>query len=391
MAGEKKYRRSNGEGSIFKHNNGKWCGQIAAWVGDDGKRHRKSVYGATRAEVVIKLAELRGSINANKLKPSKDIKLGQFINKWLKDIKRPTVSPRTYEWYVNMNKSISGELKDTLILKVSAYQIQNYLNTMKNNKYSVRSVKALYDLLNQVFKAAVEFNLISKNPLDKVKITRKDTKIEQKALNQEERRRVLTAVETHKTYKPIIYTMIGMGLRIGETLALTWNDVNFKNKTLSVNKAAKSTPVINDEGEIMGRSMEISGTKTACSVRTLPLPEVVLEALKEWRKEYLVKPEQFQYANLVFPNKDGNLRSYSGFRRQYERFLTEHGCEKATFHQFRHTFATMMLERGVNPRVVQEFLGHKDISTTLGIYTGVTAGTMKAAADGADRALRGII
>ncbi len=61
--------------------------------------------------------------------------------------------------------------------------------------------------------------------------------------------------------------------------------------------------------------------------------------------------------------------------------------DNITFHQFRHTFATMMLERGVNPRVVQEFLGHKDVSTTLGIYTG---GVMKAAADEADEALRGM-
>ena len=61
-----------------------------------------------------------------------------------------------------------------------------------------------------------------------------------------------------------------------------------------------------------------------------------------------------------------------------------------TFHQFRHTFAAMMLERGVNPRVVQEFLGHKDISTTLGIYTGVTSAVMQEAADGVDQAMRGI-
>ncbi len=63
--------------------------------------------------------------------------------------------------------------------------------------------------------------------------------------------------------------------------------------------------------------------------------------------------------------------------------------EWVIFHRFRHTFATMVLERGVNPRVVQGFLGHRDISTTLGIYTGVTSEVMKAAAEGADEALRG--
>jgi site-specific recombinase XerD len=93
--------------------------------------------------------------------------------------------------------------------------------------------------------------------------------------------------------------------------------------------------------------------------------------------------------NLVFPNKEGKLRSYSGFRRQFGRYLKENGIGEITFHQFRHTFATMMLERGVNRRVVQE-LGHKDISTTLGIYTGVTSSVMKEAANGADEAMRGM-
>lgn len=390
MAGEKKYRRSNGEGSVFKHHNGKWCGQIASWVGEDGIRHRKSVYADTRAEVIEKLAELRGKIKANNLKPSSDIKLGQFIDKWLRDFKRPTVSPRTYEWYMNVNKSISEGIKAIPLQEVNNYQIQNMLNTMKNMEYSVRSVKAAYDLLNQVCKAAIEFNLISENPMAKVKVARKETKKKQKALGVDDRIKVLEAMEKSKTYKPIVYTMMGMGLRIGETLALRWNDINFRDKTISINKAAKSTPEINEAGDITGRSMKISNTKTVCSIRTLPVPEVVIDILKEWRKEYMKKPDTYQLDNLVFPNKDGTLRSYSGFRRQYERFLLEHGCCKVTFHQFRHTFATMMLERGVNPRVVQEFLGHKDISTTLGIYTGITSGAMQAAADGADQALRGI-
>ena len=78
MADKKKYRRSNGEGSVFRHNNGKWCGQIALGVDENGKRTRKTVYGVTRAEGVEKLAVLRGSIDAHKLKPSLRTTVGQF-------------------------------------------------------------------------------------------------------------------------------------------------------------------------------------------------------------------------------------------------------------------------------------------------------------------------
>jgi len=391
MADKKKYRRSNGEGSVFKHHNGKWCGQIALGIDENGKRTRKTVYAETRAEVVEKLAALRGSIDAHKLKPSTRTTVGQFMVKWLKDFKRPSVSPRTYEWYINVSKSVADEIKNTRLHKINAYQIQNTLNTMKNEEYSVRSIKAAYDLLNQVFKAAIEFLMIGDNPMDKVKIQRKETNKKQKALAGEDRKKVMAAIEGNVIYKPIIYTMIGMGLRIGEAIALKWNDIDFKNDTITINKAAKATPKINSKGEISGRSMEISGTKTACSVRTLPIPRVVRDTLKEWQKLYIQRFKASDTDNLVFPNKEGKLRSYSGFRRQFGRFLEEKGLQNITFHQFRHTFATMMLERGVNPRVVQEYLGHKDISTTLGIYTGVTSDVMKAAADGADEALRGIV
>ena len=116
-----------------------------------------------------------------------------------------------------------------------------------------------------------------------------------------------------------------------------------------------------------------------------------MAALREWKRLYIQRFKASKVDNFVFPNKDGKLRSYSGFRRQFGRYLVEKGLSKITFHQFRHTFATMMLERGVNPRVVQEFLGHKDISTTLEIYTGITSAVMQIAADGADEAIRRMV
>jgi integrase len=173
--------------------------------------------------------------------------------------------------------------------------------------------------------------MIGENPMDKVKVQRKETKQKQKALDAETRKRAMEAIEGNEAYKPIVYTMIAMGLRIGETIALMWSDVDFKNNTMRVNKAAKATPEINDKGEITGRSMEISGTKTVCSVRTLPIPEVVREALKEWQKVWFQRFKASETDNLVFPNKDGKLGSYSGIRRQFGRFLKEKRLENITF------------------------------------------------------------
>ena len=125
------------------------------------------------------------------------------------------------------------------------------------------------------------------------------------------------------------------------------------------------------------RTMEtVSSTKTARSVRTLPMPQFVREVLWEWRKIFMKRFKASDVAGLVFPNKRRQLRIHSGLRRHFERFLKEWSIRKATFHQPRHTFATMMLEPYVNLRVVQDYLGHKDVSLTLGICTSVTNGAM---------------
>ena len=391
MADKKKYRRSNGEGSIFRHSNGRWCGQVSVGFDENGKRIRKSVYGQTRAEVVEKVSQLQGKANACRLKASAKTTLGQFTDSWLRDFKRPSVSARTYEWYLNIQKSIDVSVKERPLMKVSSFEIQNMLSTMKQEGSSVRGIKAAYDLLNQVFKAAVEFEMAPSNPMDKVKIVRNEISRKPKALNASEREAVMKAVEGHIVYRPIIYTMMGMGLRIGEVLALTWADVDFTGNKVSISKAAKITPVVGGSGAVEGHVMAVSGTKTSRSVRTLPMPRFVRDALWEWRKVHMRRFKTSDTKGFVFPNKYGELRSYSGFRRQFERFLKERGIAKVTFHQFRHTFATMMLEQQVNPRVVQEYLGHKDISTTLGIYTGVTSSAMKQAADGVDVAMRGMV
>ncbi len=387
MADKKKYRRSNGEGSIFRHSNGRWCGQVSVGFDENGKRIRKSVFGQTRAEVVEKVSQLQGKANASRLKASDKTTLGMFMDSWLKDFKRPSVSPRTYEWYLNIQKSIDAAVAERPLSKVSSYEVQNMLSVMQQKGLSARSVKAAHNLLNQVFKAAVEFEMVPSNPVDKVRINQKTNRIP-KALTTDERTKVMKAVEGHVIYKPIIHTMLGLGLRIGEVLALCWADVDFKTNMVSINKAAKITPLIGDSGAIEGHLMAVSSTKTARSVRTLPMPQFVREVLWEWRKIFMKRFKASNVSDLVFPNKHGQLRSYSGFRRQFERFMKGKGISKVTFHQFRHTFATMMLEQHVNPRVVQDYLGHKDVSITLGIYTSVSGSSMKQAADGVDMAMK---
>jgi len=90
------------------------------------------------------------------------------------------------------------------------------------------------------------------------------------------------------------------------------------------------------------------------------------EVLEDWKSQQKKSKMSSAFDEaVVFPNKDGNMRTYNGFRTAYRRFLKRHGLENENLnlHRFRHTFATMLLENGVNPKIVQKLMGHKDIET----------------------------
>lgn len=173
----------------------------------------------------------------------------------------------------------------------------------------------------------------------------------------------------------LLYT----GIRVGELMALRWENIDRENMLLHIENAITTQCEFDDNGKTISRKVIIGDTKTAASQRVIPLEPEVLEVLDEWRMySQTVQKRARQQGNegYIFPNKYGGLRSYQGFQKQFKRFLDENGLGDygITFHKFRHTFATLLMEQGTNPRVVQELLGHRDIETTLGIYTTVSMG-----------------
>ena len=152
-----------------------------------------------------------------------------------------------------------------------------------------------------------------------------------------------------------------------------WETVNLNKKTISVKKALKRTVEFDDDGNVKSRGVTIGATKTKKSVRTIAMPNEVVEALKEWIlycKAHNINSE------FVFPNTEtGEMRTYTGLRSLLERFIKRHKLEKEkiTLYTFRHTFATILLERRENPKIVAELMGHVDASTTLDIYSHVVS------------------
>ena len=336
----------------------------------NGKSIRKAVLGKTREEVATKVA--KGSYEAfrgAKLADPAKMTVGEYVFGWVMRFKRAEISNRTLEWYINIVKRhIEPALGELPLPKLTTYHIQELLTDLKiKSQVSSRTIQGVRDTLSQALEAAVNMELILKNPVRGVKMPREERDAEEsKAIPIELRHKILEGVADDPIMKPIITTLMFTGLRSGELLALTWEHVNFTHGVIFVQSAVINKPEIDASGRHTGYTNMISAPKTRSSVRKVKAPSIVLEVLSEW-KTHIGKTCQ---SNYVFCTRSGALRTYAGLRSAFRRFLAREGIEThLSLHSFRHTFATMLMENGINPRIIQRMLGHADVSMTLGIYT----------------------
>lgn len=228
----------------------------------------------------------------------------------------------------------------------------------------------------------MESGFVEYNPSSKTKLQARERKTvtdeEYKAIPIEARQRFLDVLEKSPILKPICITSMFAGLRIGEVLALKWRNIDFDNCYIRVENAITQVPQFDKHGKTIGRKTVISDTKTVASVREVPMPDVLVDALKEWRDRQSlqeIKKDQSRTADsdIVFSTNNGELRTYWGTRAMFNRLMKDNGLSEygIHFHSLRHTFSSMLFEAGVNPKVIQMLLGHKDVTTTIKTYNSV--------------------
>ena len=214
-----------------------------------------------------------------------------------------------------------------------------------------------------------------------------------KALPPEIRDKFLNALNKDEAnfINQLCITLMFAELRIGEALALKWKNIDFANKTIKIERAIAQTLKFDEQGNVKDRTTVIGDTKTACSVRDIPVTDIVLETLKQ-RKEKQSKRQETNPnvtailtapTSFVFANDHGSYRTYYGTRVIFDRFKRRNGLNKyhIHFHGLRHTFSNMLFEMNENPKVIQQLLGHRDVKTTITVYNSVNSEYVKEATD----------
>ena len=271
--------------------------------------------------------------------------------------------------YVRIKETLNtikkADISDKRIEEITSEEIQDFLNSKKYLSNS--SIDKIFEQFKQAFNYASNRGYITRNPMINV--------IKPKSLKKNKKVRALTVEEQQKftnwlvnrnpidfPYKNAFLIQMYSGLRIGETLALTYNDIDLKNQRIHINK----TLTKNKENKtIMGNS-----TKTYAGIREVPVPNSLYPHLVEQMRisrEFKNNPEK-----LLFKSNKNNYIETQDVNRALKLVLKYNwGINDITTHNLRHTYGTRCIEAGMQPVVLQRLLGHTDISTTLNTYTDV--------------------
>ena len=357
-------RRGHNEGSIYKRADGRWASVLDLGY-ENGKRRRKTFYGKTRREVQEQLtAASRDQQRGIFMAVPQRLTVGQFLTRWLKDSVHPSVRESTYVGYeVQVRRHIVPALGDTPLAKLQPQHLQSYYRAQLDSGLSPRTVQFQHRILHLALGKAVRWGSAARNIAELVDAPRVPAKM-MKALNPTQAKAFLEAVGQDRLEALYVLTLC-TGLRRGEVLALSWNDMDLDNGTLAVRQT-----LVKVKG-----GWSLSEPKTAGSRRVVRLPSVALNALRRHRvrqlQERLLAGSRWQETGLVFTTSIGSLIDGNNLLRAFQRHLQRLGLPVMPFHGLRHSAATLMLALGIQPKVVAEMLGHSRIGITMDIYSHV--------------------
>lgn len=367
-------RRNNGEGSITKRKDGRWEGRYYTGEVNNGKRVRKNVLAKTKAECKEKLDKAIAEnekqqqiMNRCNFLTNPEPTLEEWSKVWFESFCIASMKEYTLNSYKGYFKNyILPNLGGMKIKDISTVTCQQFLMKMftsgrkrnvekKGKGLAAKTVKDIKIALQTCLQKAVDEEIIPNNPCKKVQLPKDEPK-EMQTLKANELAAFLQETKDSSCYEFYLLE-ITTGLRLGEILALTWDDLDMKNKTISVNKQVQR----------IKSELKATTPKTAASIRKISICDECLNQL------IILRSRQRLNTKLIFPSPITNgYRDPSSITRKLHRMQKRAGVPQIRFHDLRHSFATLSLEQGMDIKTISHMLGHTDAGFTMNTYMHVT-------------------
>jgi integrase len=372
-------KRGNGEGSITRRKDGLYMARYTVQTATGTKR--KTLYGKTRNEVSEKLTKAMADRDDGLVFDADNLKVGEYLERWLVDSVLDTVRPTTYERYEQIVRiHVRPAIGSVKLKNLTPVHVRGLYREKLEAGLSARTVQYIHVTLHKALKQAVQDGLIPRNATEAVKAPQ--VRREEMRPLSAEQVKVLLEVARGDRLEALYVLAIHTGLRQGELLGLKWEDVDLESGTLRVRRTlvtAKGGPVL-------------TAPKTKGSRRSVKLTQGAVEALRSHLKHQLQEIDRagslWRENGLMFASESGEPldRRYLTSCR-YKALLKRAELPMIRFHDLRHTCATLLLSKNVNPKIVSEMLGHASIAITLDTYSHVLPNMRDQAAAAMEAAL----
>ena len=344
--------------------------------------HRKTVHG-TKKDAEVELAKFVTEVQNGLVIDGKSLKFSEFTEIWKRDYGSKELAPSTYKRYCRMlEKRLLPYFEHFYISKIKPTDIMKFYDLLEKDTQLVRkqgnngsktkkplSGKTILEhhrLLRAMLHKAVYWQLIVANPAERVQPP-KARKPKRRSYDDEQTKILLENLELlsieDTKYKVAITLTIFTGVRLGELMGLEWQDVDFKNGIISINR---SSQYLSD----MGVFTKVP--KTESSIREIAIPEFIISLLEEYKLWYeeqkSIYGELWANSDRLFVQADGKPMHPSTISKWFVKYVGQIGLPVINFHGLRHTNASLLVAQNIDIAVISARLGHAQISTTLDFY-----------------------
>lgn len=337
----------------------------------------------------VKVTEARSWLNEQRYLDSiiatGDMTVDEWYNYWIENFKDGIVKDNTTKNYKQRYKyNIKSEIGFIKLQEIRQLHCQKILNNMfDSGRYSNGTMELTQITLHALFKGAVENDYLQKNPAENLKLKRRDNDNEERRVLTRQEQKIFKEYAKNTLYNNAYCLVLETGLRAGEIGGLQWNDIDFENGVINVQRT-----ILQDAQK---GGFYFGTPKTKKSKRKIPLTNEAISILnnqKMLQSKLKMKSKNWHsdWDGLVFTTVNGNPVGASTFRSMMIRIVKNINFDRQCsaqngvyeefqhcyMHSLRHTFATRCIENGVQPKTLQKILGHSNLSTTMDLYVHVT-------------------